>query len=179
MGKDATYERDIKQAKIAEHILYDVIQDELGCVFEVEYTADIPAYYDRGDVLIRDYGKEEWCIDAKDDKSIYWSHNVFVEETIDRGWRDEAGWITKDYDEVAIVNRHDSEIYILDFAKLQKEYKKIRHRCNVPAQFGDHTSYGSLCNIWDLQSHGICTRIIKYEGNEQNGFHIKYEEKTA
>ena len=179
MGKDATYERDIVKAKLAERILFDVINDELGLVYDVEYTADVPAYYNRGDVLIRNYNKDEWCIDAKDDKSIWHTHNVFVEERIARGYYTEKGWITKNYDEVAIVNRHDNEIYILDFKKLKEEYKRIRHRCNVPARFHDHTSYGSLCNIYDLQAYGIVNRILEYEGNEQDGFKIKLQEKTA
>lgn len=166
MGKDLTYEADVEKAKLAEHILFDVLNDELGLVYDVEYTADIPAYYDRGDVLIRNYGQAEWCVDAKDDKSIYWSHNVYVEEWIDRYYRTEKGWITKQYDEVGIVNRHDSEIYILDFNKLKKEYRNISVKDNVKSKHDDHVCYGSLCNIYDLQAYGILTRTLKYQSTE-------------
>lgn len=172
-------QHDMAIAEKAERILLDVIDSELGLDYDVVYTAQEKEWRKRGDVAIMDYNGKDIGLDAKDDGVCYRTGNIFVEEVIDRGYYWEDGWIKAKYDVLAVVSQQDSKIYFIDFPRLKKEYKRLRHAFDVPSKFKNHTCYGSLVRINKLREKGLLIAEVEYEGNEQDGYHIKLTEKTA
>ena len=172
-------QHDMAVAEKAERILFDVIDSELGLDYEICNTSKDKEWRKRGDVAIMDYNGKNIGLDAKDDGVCHRTGNIFVEETIDRGYCWEDGWIKAKYDVLAIVNQHDQKIYFIDFNGLKCEYKRLRHAFGVPSRFKNHVCYGSLVKLSKLRKSGIMLAEIEYEGDEQKGFHIKCEEKTA
>ena len=169
-GED--FNNDVAIAAKAERILFDCVDAELGLNYDVQLKTDDSAWWKRGDVAIIDYEGKDIGIDAKDDGVCYRTGNIFVEQYIDRGYYYEDGWIKAKYDVVAIVSQEDSKIYFIDFTRLQKEYKQLRFKANVPSYFKNHTCWGSLVKIAKLRSEGLILAEVTYTGDEQKGYHI-------
>ena len=169
-GED--FGNDIAIAAQAEHILFDCVDAELGLNYDVQLKTDDAAWYKRGDVAILDYNGKDIGIDAKDDGVCYRTGNIFVEEYIDWRYYYTDGWIKAQYDVLAVVSQEDCKIYFIDFPRLQKEYKQLRFRANVPSYFDAHTCWGSLVKIDRLRSEGLLLAEVRYTGDEQKGYHI-------
>lgn len=118
----SNFKRDLQAAKEAEQIVAKYLQE---ASYKVENIADLPQYYNKGDIKIILPTGDRY-IEVKDDSRIADTHNILCEDEVfyKENNRIVKGNMYSDYDIYAVVSRSQGMIYFFDFFKLKQIYKR-------------------------------------------------------
>lgn len=169
------FKRDLLKSKKSEKIALDVLAflgdlDTTGD-YAIENVADIEEYWHLGDLLITDRDGLEVFVDVKDDSRIADTRNILCEDKVYyRNTKKKAdGFMYSGYNYLAVVSQPEKKIYIIDFAKLQKEYKKGRFIIlNYTWQYSEIFLYPLDTAI----KKGMIMAEIEYEGDSKEYYPI-------
>ncbi len=157
----ADFRHNVKVSLEAENIARELI--EQLTLDNLVSVRDEPEFFHVGDLLNQD-GQG---YDVKDDGVIHRTKNVFCE--VKKHWRSGEttdGWMLNgEYNYLCVLDRVKHNIYILDFPKLQKEYKKIgfpRYGINM----GDNLTDGFVVSLKRCRKFGLMVCEGHYEYNE-------------
>lgn len=148
----ADFQHNVEVAKTAEGIAKEILEKHTKKTI-VDVSRD-PECYHKGDLLVG----EKTYIDVKDDTLIHKTGNVFVETL--KIWPSGAvtnGWVTSQYNYLAIVSQPDQKFYLIDFKALKQCYKQIGRF--VKANNGDNITQGYVCSLKKLRDKGV----VKFE----------------
>ena len=149
---------DLRAARGAELLVKEVLS-QLTDAYTFEDVSNKREYFYKGDILAieRATGKRVF-IEVKDDSCIARTRNVLCEENVlyyDTNTI-EKGNMGANYDIYCVVSQQERKIYVIDFATLQRNYKKgIYKVIPHPTQ----TTYCYLCSLHQVAEWGagICT----------------------
>ena len=158
------FEKDLQAAKPAEELARKVLSN-LTKEYEFVDVADVPKYYDYGDIMAIGKNNSHFFIDVKNDSRIWETKNILCEEYVyDKRYdREVKGFMYSHYDYLCIVSQKESRLYIIDFKVLQQIYKKGELRIfNHPTQYTE----GYLVNIAAVKRYKGLKAIINYDKGE-------------
>ena len=160
------YMQDVNAHKPAELITTEVLNN-LNNGYTFEWVADNEKYFNKGDIKMIKNGKKTKCIDVKDDDEIADTGNFYVEAD---GWSKQyncpkKGWISSNYDYVAVISQKIKTIWILSFKRLKEIYNKtdLTGGRKVTSDFWDNIKYGYVIPIDKAIELDAVMAKIKYE----------------
>ena len=153
---------DLKQAKVGEGIVLDVLQN---CCGRYEFTdvSDDRRYFYKGDIDAYDARNDKhYFLDVKMDSRIAETGNILCEEEVyfENTGEYTPGNMSSDYDYLAIISTKARKIYIIDFELLKEHYREGR---NYVKNHGEQTTYGTLFPLKKAQHYGMIEAVIDYE----------------
>ena len=153
---------DLKQAKVGEGIVLDVLQN---CCGRYEFTdvSDDRRYFYKGDIDAYDARNDKhYFLDVKMDSRIAETGNILCEEEVyfENTGEYTPGNMSSDYDYLAIISTKARKIYIIDFELLKEHYREGR---NYVKNHGEQTTYGTLFSLKKAQHYGMIEAVIVYE----------------
>lgn len=159
------YLGDIAAHKPAEAIAIEILSD-LNMGFTFTNVSDDSDYYNKGDAIMSKDGVDKF-VDIKDDGCVWKTNNFFIETG---GW-DKIhqckckGWITSDYDCLAIVSQEKKNIWLLSMDRVRKFYDKfnITGGRKVESDHWDKRKSGVTLPIKAAVKLNIVLAKIKYD----------------
>lgn len=152
---------DLAAAKPAEELARQVLS-KLTTEYTFVDVADMPRYYNYGDILAIGKDNSQFFIDVKNDSRIADTHRILCEEEVyyyDDN-REVKGFMHSNYDYLCIVSQKENKLYIFDFKELQKIYKKGAPRVfKHPSQ----ETYGFLLDLCIAKKYKALKAIIDYD----------------
>lgn len=154
--------RDLNNAKVAEGIVATYIFTYANRDYQIEDVSNVPYYYHKGDIKIRDKktGKE-YMLEVKDDSRIAETQNVLCEENVYYFENDcmEKGNMYSDYEYYCVVSQQDRKIYVIDFSILKSIYRRFEYR---EIQHAAQITFGYLVPIGALRRKGALIAELDY-----------------
>jgi hypothetical protein len=148
-------------AREAEEITIDLLHQ---LIQGVGFTSvhDDPSCFHLGDILASN-GK---YYDVKDDGVVHRTGNIFAEEKKFwyRSQKFGDGWMRDGkYDYLCVLDMIDNNLYVLDFNKFKKIYKKGRY---IDTNMGDNRTYGYCVPLWLCRESGALLYETPYYFDE-------------
>lgn len=173
----SNFRRDHEKAKIAEHLVWEVLCNT-DSDFDFEEVGDNPEWYYHGDIrAINELDNIEVGVEVKNDSRIADTQNVLIEVKV---WSYKENRYLKpnlesNYDYYAVVAQQINTIYIMDWNVLKRIYKQGKPYTKDHYDDNGRKSQktiGTLVNLGLIKRNGGLLYTIKYN-NEHKPIEIK------
>lgn len=159
------FNNNTEVARKAEEITIELLEQLIKGVKFISVHDDEECFH-LGDILSSD-GK---YYDVKDDGVIHRTGNIFAEEM--KYWKSGSisdGWMRNGkYDYLCILDMIDHNLYILDFNRFKKMYRKGKF---IKTNMGDNITTGYCVPLWRCREDKCLLYEIQYEYDEDFDFY--------